>query len=329
MRAISLFVFMSLAGSCWAGGVSLPIPTAGLRTWLDAAEASTFTFDNTGGGVTVAAWASRAPATDTLSQGSKARQPSRVATAGFNHVMFDGVDDVLARTLPAQTNIDEPTVFMVLAPLSNNGSGQFRAFLSWTRGTQNDYQVGLNIDMKDAQTASFSVFNIEGAKITTPGGFDFMTAGFAFNVPTITQTNYWNTSIIATINGAAQASALTPTNNSTLAFDTFRLGARFYGGLERGYCNVKIAEVIVYDRALNACEINTVGRYLSTKYGITAPYLRPDINGDGVINTLDLTGFLSSFGQNVTPFTAGDINGDGVVNTVDLTAFLGVFGQAC
>ncbi len=328
MRTTSALILLCLTSVCLAGG-SAPIPTLGLRTWLDAAETATFTFDNTGGGVTVSAWASRAPATDTLMQPTKARQPSRVASPGFNHVLFDGVDDVLSRTLGAQTDIDEPTVFLVLAPLSNQGANQYRAFLSWTRGTQNDYQVGLNIDMKNFPTADFSVFNIEGAKITTPGGFDFMTTGFAFNVPTITQTNYWNSSIIATINGAAQASALTPTNNNPIAFDTFRLGARYYLTTERGYCHVKIAEVIVYDRALNACEINTVGRYLSSKYGITAPYLRPDINGDGVINTADLTAFLSSFGLSVPAFTRGDINGDGVVNTVDLTAFLGVFGQSC
>jgi hypothetical protein len=58
----------------------------------------------------------------------------------------------------------------------------------------------------------------------------------------------------------------------------------------------------------------------------------PDFNGDGAVNTIDLTRFLSRFGQNVPPGTPEsnvDLNGDGVVNVVDLTTFLGRFGQTC
>jgi hypothetical protein len=57
-----------------------------------------------------------------------------------------------------------------------------------------------------------------------------------------------------------------------------------------------------------------------------------DFNSDGLINTLDLTRFLGSFGQTVTPGSPQantDLNNDGVVNVSDLTIFLGRFGQAC
>lgn len=54
-----------------------------------------------------------------------------------------------------------------------------------------------------------------------------------------------------------------------------------------------------------------------------------DLNGDGVVNTADLTAFLGRFGSTVPVYTLGDINGDGTVNTVDLTRFLAAFGSTC
>ena len=38
---------------------------------------------------------------------------------------------------------------------------------------------------------------------------------------------------------------------------------------------------------------------------------------------------ILEFGQTVTPGSTGDINGDGAVNTSDLTALLARFGQFC
>ncbi len=56
-----------------------------------------------------------------------------------------------------------------------------------------------------------------------------------------------------------------------------------------------------------------------------------DVNGDGVINVLDLIDLLLCFGQ---PAFAGgcaaaDISGDGVVNVIDLIDLLLAFGTTC
>jgi Dockerin type I domain len=52
-----------------------------------------------------------------------------------------------------------------------------------------------------------------------------------------------------------------------------------------------------------------------------------DVNGDAVINALDLAAFRSAFGTisigSLSPF---DVNGDGVINLTDLTAFRNRFG---
>lgn len=59
------------------------------------------------------------------------------------------------------------------------------------------------------------------------------------------------------------------------------------------------------------------------EFSLPCPF---DLNGDGLINTGDLTALLGEFGQQ-SDF--GDFNGDGIVNTGDLTAFLGAFGTDC
>jgi len=55
----------------------------------------------------------------------------------------------------------------------------------------------------------------------------------------------------------------------------------------------------------------------------------PDLNGDAMITTADLTLLLVRFGQTVPPGSVGDINADGVVNTADLTRLLVAFGRSC
>ncbi len=63
--------------------------------------------------------------------------------------------------------------------------------------------------------------------------------------------------------------------------------------------------------------------------GCAPPPCTGDLNGDGVINTGDLTQLLVRFGQSVTPGSTGDLNSDGTVNTADLTLLLVRFGTSC
>ncbi len=55
-----------------------------------------------------------------------------------------------------------------------------------------------------------------------------------------------------------------------------------------------------------------------------------DVNGDGVVNILDLTFIASHFGENVDPSEEPnpDVNGDGIVNIQDLVLVAGRFGQS-
>ena len=56
----------------------------------------------------------------------------------------------------------------------------------------------------------------------------------------------------------------------------------------------------------------------------------PDVNGDGVVDVLDLIDLLLCFGQPAVPgCEAEDINQDGVVNVLDLIDLLLAFGTTC
>lgn len=56
-------------------------------------------------------------------------------------------------------------------------------------------------------------------------------------------------------------------------------------------------------------------------------YCAGDFNGDGVVNSSDLTIFLSQLG--CTGDCIADLNFDGIVNTGDLTIFLSLIGTVC
>jgi hypothetical protein len=55
--------------------------------------------------------------------------------------------------------------------------------------------------------------------------------------------------------------------------------------------------------------------------------LAGDINGDGIVNSIDLTYLLSEFNRAPQLYQYADINGDGLVNSVDLTYLLAGFNK--
>jgi hypothetical protein len=52
----------------------------------------------------------------------------------------------------------------------------------------------------------------------------------------------------------------------------------------------------------------------------------PDLTGDGMLNFLDVSMFLSAFG-NMDPIA--DFNNDGNFNFLDVSTFLALYGQGC
>ena len=60
------------------------------------------------------------------------------------------------------------------------------------------------------------------------------------------------------------------------------------------------------------------------------PALCPgDLNGDGVVDSLDLNLVLANFGNDVEPGQDGDADIDGECDSADLNIVLGSFGESC
>ena len=61
--------------------------------------------------------------------------------------------------------------------------------------------------------------------------------------------------------------------------------------------------------------------YLKVESGLETPPTA-DVNGDGIVNILDLVAVSNAFGQD-----APDVNGDGTVNVLDLVAVANAFDK--
>ena len=63
----------------------------------------------------------------------------------------------------------------------------------------------------------------------------------------------------------------------------------------------------------------------NTRQDITP--LAGDVNGDGIINAVDLAQLLSEFNREPAVFKDADIDGNGMVNATDLTYLLAGFNK--
>ncbi len=63
-----------------------------------------------------------------------------------------------------------------------------------------------------------------------------------------------------------------------------------------------------------------------SNYSVEEPVCIPDFTGEGQLNFLDVSAFLSAFG-NMDP--AADLTGEGSFNFLDVSLFLQLFGQGC
>lgn len=106
-------------------------------------------------------------------------------------------------------------------------------------------------------------------------------------------------------------------NIGWINFDTSSAGAQrarydFGAGRFRGYAWGENVGWINLDDAV--------------KFVAAPPPCPGDANGDGLVNSADLSVLLSQFGTAVTPGTGSDFNADGIVNSADLSVLLANFG---
>ncbi len=185
-------------------------------------------------------------------------------------VRFDGKDDALQTTgLPSP--VDAFTAFIVAAPRSN--AGDFRAILAAQQTGQNDYTSAFTIDMNGPATGMFQSLNVEGKGFVNAANLLKSPLMFGeFHVITVS-CRPGDDGVRVWIDGKPAGSRRRDAIPQQL--DHFFLGARCYSLTSapphlRGFFDGDIAEVLLFDRALEEKELTSTNEYLRRKHkGLT------------------------------------------------------------
>ena len=239
-----------------------PASLTSLALWLDATSGL---YDSTSGGALVTAngsaigrWEDRSTNARHFTQGTVNSRPI-LATASLNGkatVAFDGTDDFLdglySRSYPAQT------LFVVFSiTTSKTQTGIFAESIAAVTDQAN-YLAATQKALQVGSTANASATLLSPQNITLS----------SFAIGTFTHTG---TQIINYLNGTAATAAADTFPAANYEVVRARLGGRINSnGTNATGQNFpgSIAEVIAYDRLLDASERQQVESYLGTKWGI-------------------------------------------------------------
>ena len=182
---------------------------------------------------------------------------------------FDGTDDRVEMTGKGLAFSDF-SIEATVRPSSNNGG--YKAIISTTLGTNNDYEYGLTWDLGPDATANFNVMNLEISRAY--GGFydrDVMTSSFPFNtwVHLFLTVSAYSDFYKIYVNGVQDYSGIYM--GTTTNFDRIVIGQRYYGGAYQGASDFtgNISDVKVYNRALSANEILQNYNANKTRFSLT------------------------------------------------------------
>ena len=266
---VSLLLLLPARGEIarWADP-RIPV-TDGLELWLDATrenEAREAHYMNRlGDGQALEIWHDSSGRSRHLSQWTASARPSwRQGTVAFEN------DDYLAALLTPGLSTRELTVFLVAAP--DRASGDFPAMVSVARRDENDYTSGLTIDFgrAPARDGTADYVNVEGAGqsgehnlLGEPIASDH---GHLFTVVSSPGASSLR------LNGAERGAR--DRGDVAIAIDRVAVGARFVEPAMRHFFNGRLAEVLWFNRRLDAGEVARVEEWLSQKH---AAFLRaPD-----------------------------------------------------
>jgi len=243
-----------------------PNTIANLKLWLDASDVNNGSA-NPADGTTITSWKDKSGAGNNASvfggqvggkvyanqiNGKSVIRFTRVSQTSGSVYEVPNVD-IRATTMPAVT------IFTVYKQGlqsgdqglwgDDNGGWDRFYFSSWPSGNGNDATIG---------GASLGPTN---PAQSIPGGG---TVGVLRLMTAVYDHGTTNGSAIY-FNGVQAGSSFTDNTDATAAQTDLRIG---WDGDDNAF-NGDIAEMIVYNRKLTACEIQTVNRYLNNKYGVT------------------------------------------------------------
>jgi len=229
-------------------------PAADLLLWFDAADRTTLQLE----GDRVVSWRSKAPGPEQVALGPGARQPRWVSNEGTPlrpAISFDGEDAVLV--IPSFAGkADTWTLFVVCAPRQPAKGG---ALCSACPAKGDDFDPGFTVDLYQASSA-FDQLSIEGAG-RIGGQKDQMQSSYPCGGAHVVAVVRAQEELRLYIDGKLEGAR--PVTAATTRMDEFRIGARYFAGMERNYFHGEIAQVLLYGRALSEEQRATVEKLLA------------------------------------------------------------------
>lgn len=171
------------------------------------------------------------------------------------------------------------TTILVVAPFQN--AGNFRGLVSMHAKGEDDFISGINVDLGPYGSAKFDTVNVEGAGASGVQNLRVQSAPFLQFHRLCVVSAVGTQGVTLYVDG--QQEGTRARSNQLIHIDELAVGARHYGGdAARGFFAGEIAEVLVYDRALNEPELAVIDKYLADKYqgvGPIPPLVEPPAPG--------------------------------------------------
>jgi hypothetical protein len=254
-------------GAWFGAGYSIPVstPTSGSAIWLDASDASTFTFSS---GSVVSQWNDKSGNSRNFSQGTVANQPSRTGTRnGLSTVVFDGTNDRMQGT-NATTNYTSWSLFAVV--FSNSSSTQ-RIFGKRDAGATDETYGAAYISSKLYGLARNLSSGVNASLLDASAGlWGITTNGSSANIGSLllmSQTVNNNVDTKIRYQTANLASATAGSQSVTNAVNPF-IGVLNVSGSLFEFFNGEIAEMLLYPSALSDADRQQTETYLKNKWGL-------------------------------------------------------------
>ncbi len=254
-----LTLFMITPLMIWAqkgpGGVGNTLGTSALKLWLRADSGVTTSGSN------VTNWADQSGNGNDASQGTAADQPTFVSSSINGQPAVQFANDILAGTdILASDNA--ATCFAVVKP-SSLSSGFNIVWSKWAAGAPNAFKF------------HFAVHNGKVSLITSPDGTNSsaetiggssLTTGNPFVIGFDVSTTSGKQRVF--FNGVSAASTTTGITSLANVNQAYSVGGKLGTTTSSNRFNGDIAEVVVYNSALNIAQRTLVANYLGAKYGI-------------------------------------------------------------
>jgi hypothetical protein len=217
----------------------------GLRLWLDASDESTITNEDG-----VSSWGDKSGRGLSFTQATPESRPATGTASinGLNVLAFDGSNDSLENASQALPPTSPMTLFIVQRIVSATNAG-----MTYTSGS------GATFDVRQSSTTGKMSFigTANGVGWTEPNAATGANRIYSMVFNTTGTNNAFYT------NGVADALGAAPQVQAAL------MATQYIGRRSDGfYANIWLAEVLCYNRILDATERAAAEKYLSDKWGV-------------------------------------------------------------